>query len=131
MEHTPIQHALDMQSKFKFYLLSLTFTLLAASVQTAALGTSLLSDVPELLAWISLLISGLTGLKQLEIAPQIYSHQQDNYEGNSAAGDEADKVAARVYRWYKWHRATFVSGLILLVIARAIAGLVDCTSSAP
>lgn len=63
--------AQKMQGQFRFYVVSLIFTLLAASVQTAKLGRSSFEDVTEILAWISLLISGLAGLWYIEWEPII------------------------------------------------------------
>ena len=54
------------QEKFEFYLLGLVFTLLVLSVQTATLHQSNLANFCELLAWFSLLTSGVVGLWRME-----------------------------------------------------------------
>ena len=59
------------QEKFDFYLLSLVFTLLALSIQTAEFGISNISDMLEILGWILLIISGIAGLSRMEWVPLI------------------------------------------------------------
>jgi energy-coupling factor transporter transmembrane protein EcfT len=59
------------QEKFQFYLLSLVFTLLALSVQTAKLGTSTISDYFELAGWGFLIASGIAGLWYMETSPTL------------------------------------------------------------
>jgi len=63
--------AQQQQEKFEFYLLSLVFTLLALSVQSAKFGSSTLVDTLELSGWVSLLISGIAGLWHMESSPII------------------------------------------------------------
>lgn len=58
--------AQQTQEKFEFYLLSLVFTLLALSIQTAKFGTSIPSDTLELAGWICFITSGLAGLSRIE-----------------------------------------------------------------
>jgi hypothetical protein len=61
-----------IQEKFYFYLVGLAFTILGLSIQTSKLGEFVLSDVFELLGWISLMISGIVGLLRLEWEPYIH-----------------------------------------------------------
>ena len=58
--------AMHAEQKFRFYFLSLIFTLLALSVQTAEFGRSILEDILELGGWVALLTSGLVALSTLE-----------------------------------------------------------------
>ena len=72
----------NTQEKFEFYLISLVFTLLALSIQTAKLGAFIFSDVMELIGWFSLLISGVAGLWRLEYVPveRIKQVQKNEFE---------------------------------------------------
>lgn len=63
--------ARQTQEKFEFYLLSLVFTLLALSIQTAKFGIAVPADVLELVGWFLLLISGVAGLWRMEWIPII------------------------------------------------------------
>ena len=63
--------AQQTQEKFRLYLLSLVFTLLALSVQTAKFGTSNFADGCEIVGWLSLLLSGFAGLSHLEWTPNV------------------------------------------------------------
>ncbi len=63
--------AQKLQGQFRFYVVSLNFTLLAASVQTAKLGESRFEDVAEILAWVALLLAGLAALWYIEWEPLI------------------------------------------------------------
>jgi hypothetical protein len=65
--------AIQQQEKFEFYALSLVFTLLALSVQSAELGDARVKDCVELGAWVALLISGLAGLSYLQMNPVVRS----------------------------------------------------------
>lgn len=63
--------AVQQQEKFEFYLLSLVFTLLALSVQTAKLGTLPVADYVEVTGWALLLISGVAGLSYVQMNPVV------------------------------------------------------------
>src|SRR6266566_4551502 len=72
-EGDPRNVAVDVQTRFHFYVLGLTFGVLALSVQTAAFDAQpLVARGAELLAWLLLLISGLFGLSRLEWTPHAY-----------------------------------------------------------
>jgi hypothetical protein len=58
--------AQQTQEKFQFYFLALTFTLLAATIQTSKFGRSTVEDILELGGWLGLLTSGLVGLWKME-----------------------------------------------------------------
>lgn len=70
------------QEKFEFYALSLVFTLLALSIQTAKFGAFAAADTSELLGWLSLLVSGIAGLWRLEYVPveRIKMVQKEEFE---------------------------------------------------
>lgn len=61
-----------IQEKFEFYFLSLTFIILALSIQTAKFGPHAISNGLELLGWISLFISGMAGLSRMRWTPSLY-----------------------------------------------------------
>lgn len=73
LKPTPnVQHARDIQWKFEIYLLGLVFTLLALAVQTAKLGGGTWPALLEISGWLSLLVSGLSGLSRVEWLPVIH-----------------------------------------------------------
>lgn len=63
--------AQQTQEKFEFYLLSLVFTLLALSIQTAKFGTAIPPDALELSGWLFFIVSGISGLWRMEWTPVI------------------------------------------------------------
>lgn len=72
-ENDPRSVAVDIQTKFQFYVLGLTFGVLALSVQTASFGGQpVVARIAELLAWLFLLASGLFGLSRIEWTPHAY-----------------------------------------------------------
>ena len=70
------------QEKFEFYVISLVFTLLALSIQTAKFGDLVIADTLELLGWLCLLISGIAGLWRLEYitVERLKKVQKDEFE---------------------------------------------------
>lgn len=72
MSESNTQVAVRIQERFDAYLLGLIFTILALSIQTATFGASAFATGCELLAWLSLLFSGVTGLARMEIVPELY-----------------------------------------------------------
>ena len=62
----------DVQQRFHFYLIGLTFGILALSIETASFDTPLLSRIGELLGWVLLLVSGVVGLWRIEWLPKHY-----------------------------------------------------------
>ncbi len=75
--------ALRSQEQFESYLLALTFTLLAAAVQTAKSGRVLTGDLLEWFGWFALFFSGLAGLWRFERRAAFYqalSNQQTQEE---------------------------------------------------
>lgn len=71
------------QEKFQFYLLSLVFTLLGLSVQTAKLGISAWADTLEIMGWSLLLASGFAGMWFMEMNPALrvkYAQKREHEE---------------------------------------------------
>ena len=65
-ETEEVKHARDLEAKFRFYVVALIFTILAASIQTATFGRSYVVDTLELAGWLALAIAGFSGLSLLE-----------------------------------------------------------------
>ena len=113
--------AMDIQEKYELYLVSLTFTLLALSVQSASFGTHPIGDAFELLGWLLLLISGITGLLRLEQVPVVLRYYAAKEQQKDVIEEQLAKVEARISsRKSLW---CFVSGLTLVILARSIAPL--------
>lgn len=55
--------------RFEFYFVGLIFTILGLSIQTAKFFQTIIPDGFELLAWMSLLVSGFMGLIRIEWTP--------------------------------------------------------------
>lgn len=74
--------AQQTQEKFEFYLLSLVFTLLALSIQTAKFGIAIPADALELVGWLFFIVSGIAGLWRMEWVPviRIKLAQKQNFE---------------------------------------------------
>jgi hypothetical protein len=81
------EHAVAHQSqeKFQFYGVALAFTILGLSIQTATFEGHVAARICELLSWLALLISGLSGLSHLEWNPviRIQMVRKDALEANS------------------------------------------------
>lgn len=59
------------QEKFQFYAVALVFTILGLSIQTATFDGHVAARICEILSWLLLLVSGLSGLSHLEWNPVI------------------------------------------------------------
>lgn len=68
-----LRMAAELQMKFNFYLVGLTFGMLALSVQTAEFEAPLVARGAELVGWVLMLLSGLAGLMRLELLPHIHA----------------------------------------------------------
>jgi hypothetical protein len=64
--------AQSTQDKFEQYIIALTFTILALSIQSAHFGLSIVADIAECVSWVLLLVSGFFGLKRWESTPALY-----------------------------------------------------------
>lgn len=165
MADNPRQIAVDIQTRFNFYVLALTFGILALSVQTAVFdGRPIPARIAELAAWVLLLTSGLVGLRRLEWFPHLYeidaiasdvmerkqSLKKVQLEGASSihvlaenrqrsvqellarADSDMERVVGRqkdLRKWtqikYRAQQATFIGGVIALVVGRGYKPLMD------
>lgn len=66
-----LETAERLQTQFRYYFVALVFTLLAASIQTANFGTSVVQTISELAGWALFATSGLFALSYLEWEPLI------------------------------------------------------------
>lgn len=64
----------EVSQKFEFYFLALVFTILGLSVQTSSFTQNYYQYIFEIIALISLLVSGLAGLFRIEWIPVAYRH---------------------------------------------------------
>lgn len=64
--------AVEIQTKFEFWLVGLIFAVLALAVQTATFTGGEVGQLCELAAWIALLLAGLMGIWRLEWTPPLY-----------------------------------------------------------
>lgn len=71
-DNSNLDISIRVQEKFEFYFLSLTFIILGLSIQTSKFGTHPIADGFELLAWMSLFVSGLSGLSRMRWVPSLY-----------------------------------------------------------
>lgn len=72
MPDTNTQIAQQIQLKHQFYVLTLCFTVLALSIETADFDGPLVANAIELVGWLCLLFSGLLGLIRFELVPKLY-----------------------------------------------------------
>ncbi len=108
----------EVQVKLAFYVIALIFTVLGLSIQTAKFGTSIVSAGLELLAWVSLLVSRLAGLRRLELTPGLFYLFDIPDQENTVVQNVTTEMTTRTNAWYRIHKYGFVIGFILLVIAR-------------
>lgn len=69
-----IELSIEISQKFEFYILALVFTILGLAIQTAPYERTWWGSAIEVIAWLVLLISGLSGLSRLEWMPVCYRH---------------------------------------------------------
>jgi len=75
MAKTSGEISVELQAKFEFYLLALTFSVLGLSIQTAEFGNYLSADAFELAGWLALFVSGVIGILRGEQIPVAYTIQ--------------------------------------------------------
>lgn len=72
MPETNLDIGTRIQEKFDLYFLSLTFVVLGLSIQTSKFGGSLLADGLELISWVCLFVSGMSGLSRMRWVPSLH-----------------------------------------------------------
>lgn len=82
----------SVMEKFEFYFLGLTFTLLAASIQTAEFNEySFYNSCIELFGWLALGLSGVTGLSKIEYLSSLIAIR-NNKDSNSDLARELQRA---------------------------------------
>jgi hypothetical protein len=139
--------AQEATEKYDAYFLALTFTLLAASVETAKWSSCRISSGAEIIAWFLFAASGLLGLKRAAWTPGFFKTAADHSRADDRARalavhpvsrEEAEKSFAeakrlqatldaknrlfqKIYTLQWW---TFVMGLLLILARRAFEGII-------
>lgn len=76
-------HSLDashrIQEKYDFYILALTFTIVGFAIQTQPESFSLIGKIAELLSWLFLILSGITGIFRIEKQYELYQLAHHQY----------------------------------------------------
>ena len=62
----------ETHTKYAYYFIGLTFTLLALAIQSASFSEHLGSNIAELVGWVLLLVSGVVGLYRLRRLSSLY-----------------------------------------------------------
>ena len=114
----------QVHTKFAFYSVALTFTILGLAIQTASFGANVVADSAELLAWAILLLSGFNGLFLLEkVVTLLGLHVRKQFAQDvKKVIIEEDSRASTAYRR---HRSAFVWGVVLLVVSRGLVPALD------
>ena len=147
MATTNREVSIQIQEKFEFYLIALVFTVLGLSIQTAVFRQYIAADIAELLGWGLLLLSGIVGLKRLEMFPVLYRNyaiihdwEREKTElvntralGQAGLDSRIEKLDGsikkaeakltreedKVRSRYNWHKRSFFFGVSLVATARA------------
>lgn len=82
MSQTTGERAAVISDKFELYIISLVFTLLGLSIQTAKFDSYVVLNFSELFGWIALLVSGVFGLWRMEYVPVVLQNlgRKENFE---------------------------------------------------
>jgi len=114
-----------IQEKFEFYFLSLTFVVLGLSIQTSRFDGHLLADGFELISWMCLFVSGLSGLFRMRQAGPTYRVAHGTTTAKTEKEMEAYKTALatlqkkNIFR-HKLHVWGFAVGLFFLICSRGL-----------
>jgi NhaP-type Na+/H+ or K+/H+ antiporter len=113
--------ALDFQEKFEFYSVSLTFTLLALSIQSASSRAGVLESIIEVAGWIALLTSGLVQLFRLQLVPVVLRYEARRKAGMPINEEHEAKAHVHISVGYKVSWISFICGLLAIILSRSIA----------
>ena len=121
--------AASIGSQFDFYLVALTFTILAFSLQTGTFNRHGFRDFLEAASWLAFLVSGICGLWRLEYIPVIYRarHHLDTVK---PPDQEVERSFPRLEKHnhlkYSVQRWSFLGGICALLIARILLRYIEC-----
>jgi len=125
--------ARELQHKLAFYTVALAFSVLALSVETVKFtmvtwfGRAL--GAVEVLAWASLLLSGLAGLSWLSWAHRHFHALADIEEQVPRDGSTEMIARKKASRYQRSHVALLQLGIVLAVISRAIGAVHSAATS--
>ena len=123
------ERAKEQFQKLSFYRISLAFAVLGLATQTASFGAFIIADVAELLAWLSLLVSGMVALGRIDVSVHQDLLLGEIERGTTEAIDDLMRqqtygLMERGQRMYDIHRRCFVGGFALLAFARGVSPIV-------
>lgn len=90
-----------IQERVQFYFLTLTFTLLALSIQTALFSDNPVQIASELLGWAAFIISGVAGLHRMTQLPIYFkiSVKQNALQQNLLNAEEQKYIRGQSRIW--------------------------------
>ena len=84
----------SVMEKYEFYFLGLTFTLLAASIQTVNFGEySKVNSLIEIMGWFAFGLSGVVGLSKMEYLPSLITIRNEK-DSNKSYVSELQRARA-------------------------------------
>lgn len=153
-----LEYSRSLQEKYEYYLVALTFTLLALSVQTATFTDDKAVTILELLGWASLLVSGFIALTRMELQPSghenfaILDAEKEKLSalksGNLVASHDTGQVIQSLQAWidrnepiledlesklifqYRLHKYLFFSGVSLIIVSRGYSAFMGLFGNA-
>ncbi len=117
---------IDLRQKFELYFVSLAFTLVGLSVQTATRSGPSWRLPIEITGWVLLLVAGLVGLWRIsklwqrEVGVAEY-HESLWSTPNRALKTELEKLEKKIRIFGTAQYGTFLLGFVLVVVSRAVA----------
>lgn len=120
-----LKQAHDLQGKGDLYFITLCFSLLAASVQTAKWTEIPFSNGLEIGGWFMLLVSGIAGLSRTgKIVSMFYA--ASDLKGGAHHAEESRQMKKLyqdpIYYLARFQHTTFLLGLSAIMLRRALEG---------